>query len=267
MPQGSERGPVDDPRGASASTYDLAPHYPNDIPFYLAHLQSPSSRVLELGCGTGRVSVALARCCAFLQGLDHSASMVGLLREKARAAGFGETRIRARVADITDFDLAETFDLVIAPFRVMQNLETDEQLDGMFEAIARHLAPNGRCILNAFHPNRSPERMKAEWVAEGEVLEWEVETEHGLLRRYDRRAALRNDPLVLYPELIDRLYVNGRLVSESVLRIAMRCFYPDELVEMIEAHGFRVVDRWGGYEGEPYGEGSELVVAFEARGA
>jgi hypothetical protein len=43
----------------------------------------------------------------------------------------------------------------------------------------------------------------------------------------------------------------------------MRCYYPDEFTALITKHGFRVIERWGGYAGEPYGEGMELIVRFE----
>lgn len=56
------------------------------------------------------------------------------------------------------------------------------------------------------------------------------------------------------------------MLDEATLRIAMRCYYPDELVARIEAAGFQVTGRWGGYAGEVYGEGPELVVAFGHRG-
>ena len=68
--------------------------------------------------------------------------------------------------------------------------------------------------------------------------------------------------LVLYPELIYRRYEGEELIDEAVLRIAMRCYYPDELLSLVVAEGFRVVNKWGGYAGEPYGEGPELVVEF-----
>ena len=45
-------------------------------------------------------------------------------------------------------------------------------------------------------------------------------------------------------------------------RACSRCFYPTEFVEKIEAAGFTVLAKWGGYAGELYGEGSELVVEF-----
>ncbi len=44
----------------------------------------------------------------------------------------------------------------------------------------------------------------------------------------------------------------------------MRVWYPDELIEMIESHGFEITDRFGGYEGDRWREGSELVVVFRA---
>ena len=42
----------------------------------------------------------------------------------------------------------------------------------------------------------------------------------------------------------------------------MRCYYPDEFEALIVDHGFEIVGRWGGYQGEPYGEGPELVLQF-----
>jgi hypothetical protein len=55
-------------------------------------------------------------------------------------------------------------------------------------------------------------------------------------------------------------------VDEAVLKIAMRCYYPEKFVQLIVNQGFRVCQQWGGYEGEPYGQGSELVVQFTQDG-
>ena len=43
----------------------------------------------------------------------------------------------------------------------------------------------------------------------------------------------------------------------------MGCWYPSELERLVVEHGFRVVERWGGYAGEAWGSGPELVVQFE----
>jgi len=251
-----------DIRAGPAGFYDLSPHHPNDIPFYLERLPSPDARVLELGCGTGRVSIPLARRCSFLQGLDLSEAMLQVGRAKLKAAGLGEEEVRLDSADITDFDLEDRFDLIIAPFRVLQNLETDEQLAGLFRCIRLHLAENGRCILNVFNPNRDPETMRREWVSDSENLAWEVQTDGGRIACYDIRRGIKHEPMILYPDLVYRRYVGTEIVEETVLTIPMRCYYPAEFVSLIESEGFEVVGKWGGYAGEEYAVGNELVVEF-----
>jgi hypothetical protein len=68
--------------------------------------------------------------------------------------------------------------------------------------------------------------------------------------------------LILYPEAIYRSYKGETLKHEIVLKIVMRCFYPDHFERLIMDHGFTIIDRWGGYSGESYGEGPELVIQF-----
>jgi hypothetical protein len=70
------------------------------------------------------------------------------------------------------------------------------------------------------------------------------------------------DRMILYPELIYRRYRGEALVDKAVLKIAMKCYYPEEFEQLITKQSFRVLGRWGGYEGEPYGQGSELVIQF-----
>ena len=59
-----------------------------------------------------------------------------------------------------------------------------------------------------------------------------------------------------------RAFQNLELVGEVALQIPMRCYYPDEFAALVASRDFRIVERWGGYAGERYGDGSELVVQF-----
>lgn len=236
---------MSDYRDGVAEYYDLAPHHPNDVPFYIAKVPSPGARILELGCGTGRVSLPLAEHCSFLQGVDHSASMLAVFESKLEASGLSEGRIRISAADISAFDLSERFDLIIAPFRVIQNLETDARLEGLFRCIARHLGASGRCILNVFHPNRGRDQMVESWASSKDSLAWEVATENGKVVCYDRRVSVQASPLVVYPQLVYRRFIGDDLVDEAVLDIAMRCFYPEEFLTRIDEAGFIVTASWG----------------------
>jgi SAM-dependent methyltransferase len=251
-----------DPRALAAKFYDLAPGMPADLPFYLRRLPSSASRVLELGCGTGRVSVPLARHCTHLHGIDHSQAMLEICRAKLRAAGIRNAE--ATLGDIADFHLGSTFDFVIAPYRVLQNLESDSQVSGLFAGIREHLRPGGRCILNTFRIGRSLEDLIARWSSKQEEIDWEVARGNERFVCHACRAGIQLDPLVLRPVHTYRHYSGGTLVDEASLTFVMRCYDPDEFLALIRREGFRITETFGGYDGETFGEGNELVVEFEA---
>ena len=248
-------------RTEAAKYYDAGSVPFDDVSFFIQQMPHSQARVLELGCGTGRVLLPLVEHCAGVHGVDCSDAMLAICRKKLQEAKIGPERARVEIADITVFDLGRQFDLITAPFRVMQNLATDAEVDGLFACIHRHLTPNGTAILNVFKPLMDREKMLAEW-CRPETFDREIAVEGGYLRRYTNCPRITADPLVCYPELIYRFYQDDRLIDEAVLPIAMRCYYPSEFLQLIEDQGFRVTGQWGGYAGEKYGEGGELVVAF-----
>jgi SAM-dependent methyltransferase len=252
-----------DIRAAVARYYDLTPQFPNDVPYYTALIPSRDASILELGCGTGRVLVQLAQHCGFIYGIDRSESMLAICRQKVRDANLPPTKISITEGDISQFELGRAFDLIIAPWRVLQNLEKDAQVDGLFGCIRRHLAPRGSCVLNVFNPKWPREELLRRWITQEETFAWEVSLPDGWLTCHDRRQRLDRDPLVLYPELVWRRYAGEALVDEATLKIAMRCYYPDEFEALVVSHGFRILERCGGYARERYGEGPELVLRFE----
>lgn len=251
-----------DIRRAAAQYYDSNPGIPSDIPFYRDLISSPDVSILELGCGTGRVTLPLASYCRFIQGIDKSAAMLSIGRRKLHAAGIPPSKARMKKGDIADFNLGRKFELIIAPFRVFQNLETDAEVDGLFRCIRRHLAPGGTCVLNVFRPLLDPEDLRKKWSVAAEELSWEIPIEGGRLACFDRRGHIDADRLILYPELIYRKYEVQSMVEENILKIAMRCYYPDDFADLILRHGFEILSRWGGYAGEVYGQGPELVIRF-----
>jgi ubiquinone/menaquinone biosynthesis C-methylase UbiE len=113
-------------RSYNAEYYDLMTQQDADTRFYLG-LVSRNVRVLELGCGTGRVSLPLAERAKKVTAVDLSKPMLERARSKDEAG-----LVTFVLGDIVTLDLGEKFDLIIAPFRVMQALESDEQVDGFF---------------------------------------------------------------------------------------------------------------------------------------
>lgn len=255
-----------DIRAEAAKYYDKNPGFPNDVPFYQKLVSSSNISILELGCGTGRVTLSLVPYCRYILGVDASPAMISIFRDKLVRMGIPQSKVGVIEGDITDFDLDQTFDLIIAPYRVLQNLETDQEVDGLFACIREHLAESGTCILNVFRPYLDPEELRKQWVSPEEIFSWEQPEEAGRLVCYERRAQMDVEKLILYPELIYRRYAGEALVDESILKIVMRCYYTDTFEKFIVDRGFAVINRWGGYEGEVYGEGPELVIQFRKGG-
>ncbi|GAB4332914.1 MAG: class I SAM-dependent methyltransferase [Candidatus Abyssubacteria bacterium] len=245
-----------------AKYYDLLPVPFNDIDFYKARIPSPDASVLELGCGTGRVLIPLAAHCGFIYGVDRSEAMLAICREKLKVAGLLRGRALVKEGDIADLKLDRKFDLIIAPYRVFQNLETEEQISGLFRTVRQHLFPSGTCILNVFNPYHSKEKMATDWVVEGETLAWELPVESGRIALYEKAQRIDPERQIIYPELTFRRFSEGVLVDEAVLKLTMCYYYPDQFEALILKHGFTIMNTWGGYSGEPYGEGTELVIEF-----
>jgi len=252
----------DDIRAEAAQYYDANPTIPDDRAFYTARLPSADAAVLELGCGTGRVLLPLAAACGSIYGIDRSPAMLACCFQKLQAAGMPPTKARAELGDMTNFVLGRRFDLIIAPYRVFQLLETDPQVDGLFRCVRAHLAPGGTCILNVFHPQGGFERVRQEWSTATEMCLWEATVDGVRLRCDERRARLDPEKRILYPELIYRRAVGDAWIEEAVLKIPRQCYAPEAFERVIREYGFRIVQRWGGYAGERYGEGPELVVQF-----
>lgn len=257
-----------DNRYEAADYYDLFSEPPgDDISFYLGRLPGADSRVLELGCGTGRVLLPTIKHVGYVLGVDLSQAMLDICNRKLKNMNISASKARTLCSDITTLDFGEDnpgFDLITAPFRVMQNLETDEQVAGLMRVIRQHLKPDGEAILNTFRPRGGFDALAEFWSErDGSNPCWSKPYGQDTVTMSDDCRNFRDNPARVYPKLIYRRHNStGELLDESVLNIVMRVWQPDELIGLIEGHGFTITEKFGGYHGERWGEGSELVVAF-----
>jgi ubiquinone/menaquinone biosynthesis C-methylase UbiE len=253
---------MQDLRREVARYYDAATTQTDDIDFYVQHILPDDATILELGCGTGRVLIPLSKHCDSIVGVDKSAAMLEFCRDKLLADPQSKGGTELLCQDITSLDLQTEFSLIIAPFRVFQNIDTDDNVNAFFQTVHRHLSYQGCCILNVFRPITTAKELFKSWGNEDEVLSWEKPFDKGVLRHSYRRVKIKRDPIVIYPELIYRYYETEKLVDEVSCIVPMRVYYPDEFKRLIQCQGFKIVETWGGYVGERYGEGPELVVKF-----
>lgn len=115
--------------------------YAADLPVWEELADEAGGPVLDLGCGTGRVALHLARGGHTVLGLDRDQELLAALRE--RAAGLP---VEAELGDAAAFALGAEFGLVLAPMQLTQLL-APEQRAGCLRCVASHLRPGGRAAL------------------------------------------------------------------------------------------------------------------------
>src|SRR5271163_421573 len=138
--------------GFIADYYDESPIVRGrvgDVAFYRNAVREHGDPVLELGCGTGRITLALAEAGHRVTGLDISERMLERCNQK-RAGLRTEARERMHLVqgDMTKFDLGEKFRLVIIPFRPMQHLLEVEDQMSCLASVRDHLWADGRSGLS-----------------------------------------------------------------------------------------------------------------------
>ncbi len=125
--------------------------YRIDIPFYLKKALQAGSPVLELGCGTGRVLLELAKAGLEVWGVDISQPMLDIAHSRLQSLPSSQAQnVHLILSDMTDFALPIRFKLIYLPFREFMHLETvSEQLKAL-RCMARHLDPDGTILLNQY---------------------------------------------------------------------------------------------------------------------
>jgi SAM-dependent methyltransferase len=113
--------------------------YSADLPLWEKLTAAGSGDVLDLGCGTGRVTLHLARRGHRVIGLDHDAMLLAALRERA-----GELAVEAVHADAREFVLERPVVLALAPMQTLQLLEGSEDRIACLRRVATALVPGGR---------------------------------------------------------------------------------------------------------------------------
>jgi SAM-dependent methyltransferase len=123
-----------------------------DVSFYVGEARRVApGPVVELGIGTGRIAVPIAVEGIRVIGVDSSAGMLEVCRERAEAAGVSEL-VTLRRGDLRSPPVSERVELVLCPFRSYLHLRTDEERLGALRAARELLVPGGRLIFDVFAP-------------------------------------------------------------------------------------------------------------------
>jgi len=231
-----------------------------DVDFYAELAREAGGPVLELASGTGRVSFALGEAGFDVVGLEVSEPMLRRAEEK-RAAAAAELHGRVRFVrgDMTDFDLETRFSLILIPFRAFQSLLTPGAQKSCLECARRHLADDGRLVVDLFdpqldrlQPGLSQERQSFEpfpHPVSGNLVHVEV-TDH-------RNDCVRQvfDQRWRYTERDE----SGAVVRTEDVVLELRWIYRHEMRYLLELCGYEVEAEYSDFRRSPPAYGREQL--------
>jgi SAM-dependent methyltransferase len=224
-----------------AGFYDLYANTDLDVPFFVKEAQGNQS-VLELMCGTGRLSIPLIEAGVRLSCLDSSPEMLELLKEKLKARG---TAIPIYEMDACHFSLRARYDLVIIPFNSFAEISDPVDQESCFSAIHAHLREEGRFICTLHNPVIRLENVDGKIHQRG-IFRLPDSGDHLILstvENYDPATRLVKG--AQFYELYD---ADGVLQSKRFLELAFYLHGKDDFEELVRTQGFEVEALYGDYK-------------------
>jgi SAM-dependent methyltransferase len=207
-----------------------------DVDFYVAQGRKAGGPVVELGVGTGRIAVPVAKAGVHVIGIDDSEGMLALCRSRAEGAGVSDL-VELRLGDLRRPPVLERVPLVTCPFRALLHLASDEERLDALRAVYRLLIPHGRFVFDVFAPSMEDvEETNGRW----------LEREPGIWERADWDLKQR----------VLTLAVRGE-TGETAMRLSWRS--PEEWRALLDRAGFEVEAMYGWFDLRPYDGGEDTV--------
>ena len=247
------RSPYDDPE-----LYDLVfREFDMDLEFWRALARAARGPVLELGCGSGRLTLPMLEAGADVDGLDSSRPMLARLEEKARPRGFTP---RLVLGDMRDFTMPRRYALIAITFNAfLHNLTSEAQL-ATLRCCREHLEPGGALVM---HVSFFSARILVD-SGTGPVLE--LETVHPVtghtLRLYDSRTM---DPVAQIQHSINEIHevdAGGAVISVTRSESTVRWIYRPELELLLGLAGYTRWEILGDFNRRPMTSENDQMIVF-----
>lgn len=235
-----------------------------DVGFVLALAGRQGGPVLELGCGTGRLLLPLARAGHQVTGVDNAPAMLAQARQRLASEPLVvQQRVSLVEGEMTAFELDGQFNLVVIAYNTLMHLESQAML-ATFKAIHRHLAPSGRLFLDLVNPLAVTATPDDRFLTLERTLN-DPETGEVVLQLASSWVDQENQVLHI-TWLFDASPPAGGAVRRTVAQTRYHYLYSHELELLLVSAGLRLETLYGNYNQAPFEEESERLLALAGPG-
>jgi SAM-dependent methyltransferase len=231
-----------------------------DLPFYLDLAEQSPGPVLEIACGTGRVTIPIARKGIEICGVDNSLPMLDVLNENlARESDQVRKHVTVEPGDMRTFRLNRRFPLVMIPFRPMQHMFAVEDQVAALKTAAAHLTDTGILAFDVFYP-----KFEMIWAKVGEEvpeMEWTPASDPTtLVRRFFLKDSIDKINQVFSFTFIFRTYRSGALIREETEAFKL-CYYTyPHLRALFLLAGLEPIAEYGSFAKTPLDNTAEQMI-------
>lgn len=228
----------------------------HDVRYYVDHALRSKGPVLELGSGTGRVTLAIAEAGVEVVGIEPMPPMLERATERLRRLSKStQARVELRSGNLERVRLRRRFPLVIAPFNVWMHLYTRPQLERGFRTVRHHLRRGGRFIFDVLLPDpASMGRDPARRYRGGHVRH----PRSG--ERYGYGEYFSYDPMTQVETTMMDFEHPTTPSASFCTPLTQRQLFPQELEALLHYNGFAMESLTGDFEGEPITAATESQV-------
>jgi len=244
----------------TAGIYDFMYEEMRDTKFWTHLAHQHGGPVLEIGCGTGRILLELAKAGFDVTGIDISPDMLAVLKRKLKKLPKGlQEQVKVKEADMRNFALGRMFRTVIIPFSAFQHLLTTKEQQACLKAVHMHLLDRGTLVIDVFNPDLSRPKgvLEHQWTRQDRtgrtVSKFSSQT-------YNPTTQISNQHFFI--DITDRLGRLSRITASFRLRYV---FYKD-IKKLLESTGFRIVEVYGSFNREKFSEKhSQRIIAVASK--
>jgi ubiquinone/menaquinone biosynthesis C-methylase UbiE len=214
----------------------------HDIPFWVDSVGT-STDILELACGTGRITLELAKNKNLrIDALDFSKEMLDRLRNKSMAFN----NINIIEGDMRYFTTDKLYDKVFITSNSLNHIETRDDIDKVFKGIRRHLKTDGFLIFDILNPLFKYLTRDLNGKYEEQIFKFDK----------DRYFKMWENNIYHYDSQINTVtyfyqFCNseGKSINNHIYeqKIKVRLFYPQEMDYIIEKNGFQIMEKYDWY--------------------
>lgn len=237
-----------------ADLYDSYVNTQYDIPFFLKELKNTKGKILELMCGTGRISIPLLKNKIKLTCIDYSEGMLKVFENKIKNKNY---EVRIIKMDVTELCLSDKYAVIFIPFNSFSEILSEEKQRLTLKKIFEHLIINGMFICTLHNPNV---RIKS---ADGTLKTLGKYTkDDGTFIVYYLNEYNSQEKLVSGFQLYEIYDNNNELKDIRKLEVNFRIIDKNKFEQMLKEVGFKIDKIYGDYNYLTYDKNKSNYIIY-----